>query len=192
MNDARRCAVHEGRRAFCLLCAALPLSATKVRAVEAAPEQVKAAYLLKFPGFVEWPPHAFEQARSPFFVIAVAGADDVYATLHELATTNPVQGRPTRVLRLARPEPSTPTHLLFVGNDLSGQLSSWVGAYAGKPVVIVADTPNGLERGAALNFVQVGDRLRFEASPGAAERVGIRLSSRLLGVAERVLKGDAS
>ena len=55
-------------------------------------------------------------------------------------------------------------------------------------MVIVADTAGALESGAALNFVEIDNRLRFEAAPAAAERSGLRLSSRLLGVAERVLK----
>lgn len=195
MSDRPHGAGRGRRRALCALCAALPwalpLPGGRARAAEATIEQVKAAYLLKFPGFVEWPPQAFDGARSPL-VIAVAGADDVYATLRELAPANPVQGRPIEVLRLQSPEPSTPTHLLFVGAERAAQLPAWIAAYAGRPVVVVADTAGGLESGAALNFVEVGNRLRFEAAPSAAERVGLRLSSRLLGVAERVLKGDPS
>lgn len=195
MSTRPHCVGYGRRRVLCTLCAALPcalgLPARRARAAEAAIEQVKAVYLLKFPGFVEWPAHVFVSARSPF-VIAVAGADDVYAALQELAPANPVQGHPIEVLRLQRPEPSTPTHLLFVGNERSTQLSAWVASYAERPVVVVADTAGGLESGAALNFVEVGDRLRFEAAPSAAERVGLRLSSRLLGVAERVLKAGSS
>lgn len=93
-----------------------------------------------------------------------------------------------RPARPQRPEPSLFTHLLFVGHELSSRLPTWVAACGQRPVVVVAEAAGGLEKGAALNFVAVGDRLRFEASPGAAERVGIRLSARLLGVAERVLK----
>lgn len=180
---------------MCALCAAVPgllaLRPGPVCAAEAPIEQVKAAYLLKFPSFVDWPASAFPSATSPF-VIAVSGAGDVYAALRELAPGHPLHGRPIEVLRLQRPEPTTTTHLVFVGNDRSSQLPAWVAAYAARPVVVVADTVGGLESGAALNFVEVGNRLRFEASPGAAERSGLRLSSRLLGVAERVLKGESS
>lgn len=182
------------RRVLCALCAAFPCTALRgrsARAAEAPIEQVKAAYLLKFPGFVEWPAYAFASANSPF-VIAVCGADDVYAEMRALALRHPVQGRRVALLRLRHPEPSTVTHLVFVGKDRSAQLPAWVAAYSGRPIVIVADTVGGLESGAALNFVEVGDRLRFEASPAAAEREGLRLSSRLLGVAERVLKERAS
>jgi hypothetical protein len=38
-----------------------------------------------------------------------------------------------------------------------------------------------------LNFVPVQGRIRFEAAPVVAERAGLKLGSRLLAVAERVL-----
>ncbi|MBW7924468.1 MAG: YfiR family protein [Burkholderiaceae bacterium] len=173
------------------MCAIAPwdlwLRAGRAVATHAAVEQVKAAYLLKFPDFVEWPPHAFPTANSPF-VIAVSGADDVYLELRAMASGSRVLGRAVDVLRLQNPEPGIVTQLVFVGKDRAGQLPTWVDAYAGRPVVIVADTAGALESGAALNFVEIDDRLRFEAAPAAAERSGLRLSSRLLGVAERVLK----
>lgn len=184
------CARRKVLRVLCMvfLSWGLSLHVGRAGATEAPIGQVKAAYLLKFPDFVEWPRHAFPDPSSPF-VIAVSGADDVYVELRGLAPGNRVQGRPVEVLRLQNPEPKSILHLVFVGSDRSGQLSGWAAAYAGRPVVVVADTPGGLESGAMLNFVEADDRIRFEAAPAAAERAGLRLSSRLLGVAERVLKG---
>ncbi len=193
MNQAASRAQRRRRTVLRALCAAASVAGLSpwlrgAGAAQATIEQVKAAYLLKFPDFIEWPPHAFSNATAPF-VIAVSGADDVYGELRELAPVNRVQGRRIEVLRLPHPEPGTVTHLVFVGSDRSSELPGWVAAYAGRPVVVVADTAGGLESGAMLNFVEVDNRLRFEAAPAAAEGAGLRLSSRLLGVAERVLKG---
>jgi hypothetical protein len=38
-----------------------------------------------------------------------------------------------------------------------------------------------------LNFIAIDGKVRFEAAPAAAERVGLKLGARLLAVAERVL-----
>lgn len=187
---AQRCR----RTVLRVLCAGAPLLVSlrlqRAGAAQAPVEQVKAAYLLKFPEFIEWPPSAFPTAASPF-VIAVSGADGVYVELRAMATGSRVLGRAVEVRRLQNPEPGFVTQLVFVGNDRAAQLPAWVDAYAGRPVAIVADTAGGLESGATLNFVETAARLRFEAAPAAAERSGLRLSSRLLGVAERVLKGGA-
>jgi hypothetical protein len=57
----------------------------------------------------------------------------------------------------------------------------------GSPVLVVSDSPRGLQLGSMLNFVAVEGRIRFEASPQSADHAGIKLGSRLLAVAERVL-----
>ena len=51
----------------------------------------------------------------------------------------------------------------------------------------IPDQPAGLPFYAALNFVLVDRRVRFEASVRAAERAHLKLSARLLEVAERVV-----
>jgi hypothetical protein len=55
----------------------------------------------------------------------------------------------------------------------------------GRSILVVAE--DGLEPGVMLNFVPIGGRVRFEAAPVAAERVGLKLGARLLAVAERVV-----
>jgi YfiR/HmsC-like len=55
----------------------------------------------------------------------------------------------------------------------------------------VTDAPEGLERGGVINFITT-DRVQFEASVEAANGAGLRLNPRLLSVAIRVKKGDAS
>lgn len=164
----------------------LALPAARAQAAQATVEQVKAAYLHKFPDYVQWPAGAFAGPDSPM-VVAVAGADDVYVELQGLAQSHP-PGRRMKVLHLSRPDPGTPVHLLYIGKDFARELPAWIAAYRDRPVVTVADAPRGLEAGAVMNFVEVGDRVRFEASPAAAGRTGVRLSSRLLGVAERIVK----
>jgi hypothetical protein len=149
-------------------------------------DEVKAAYIHKFAGYVDWPPGAFADAAAPC-VVGVVGSDVVYAELLHVAAGRPVQGRTVQVRLLTRPEQAAGVHMLFIGHDAWPVARSWIAAVKGRPVVVVTDAPNGSAMGAALTFVQVNDRLRFEASVRAAEQAGLRLSSRLLAVAQRVV-----
>ena len=65
-------------------------------------------------------------------------------------------------------------------------LTPWLQRERDRPLLIVADGAQGLEAGALLAFVLVENRLRFEASLRAAERSGLKVSSRLLALAQRV------
>ena len=53
-------------------------------------------------------------------------------------------------------------------------------------MLVVTQAEAGLAAGAALNFVVEGGRVRFEASPRAAEGRALKLSSSLLSVARAV------
>jgi hypothetical protein len=56
-------------------------------------------------------------------------------------------------------------------------------------MLVVTECDNGLQLGSVINFRIVDERVRFDVALDAAERNGIKLSSRLLTVANRVQKG---
>jgi len=165
--------------------------ATRAAAQNPAPtaDQVKAVYLHKFPGYVEWPAKSFPDPGTPF-VIGIVGADAVYAELARLLVGRTMQGRPVELHHLSRIDPPRELHMLYVGQDVGAEASAGIiAAYKGKPVLTVSDLPRGLEAGAALNFLEADKRVRFEAAPAVAEQAGLHLSSRLLAVAEHVSGG---
>jgi hypothetical protein len=151
-------------------------------AQQALEHEVKAAFLFKFPAFVEWPNGG---ASGRPFVIAAAGAPDVVAELARIAEGRQIHGRPVRVRALAEGESAAGVQMVFVGRD-SPRLRELVRALAGTPTLVVSDTPAGLEQGAMINFVPSEGRVRFDVAPAAAEKSGLRLSSRLLAVAQNV------
>ena len=51
------------------------------------------------------------------------------------------------------------------------------------PVLTVADTDGFLDDGGIINFKLEGSKVRFEINQQAAERVGIKISSKLLRLA---------
>jgi hypothetical protein len=148
-------------------------------------EQVKAAYLQKFPNFVTWPDASFADSSAPI-VIGTRGADPVFQEMAKLATGQAAQGRPLVVRRLSEGAPPGDLHVLYIGPQADPATVKTWSALAARHVLVVTDGPDGLERGGVLNFVQSGGKVRFEVSLSAAQRAELKLSSRLLGVAERV------
>jgi hypothetical protein len=163
---------------------AIAVSAASAQ-TSATADQVKAAYILKFGGYVDWPASAFRDDDAPL-VVCVAGSDSVYDELARIAVGRPVQRRRVEVRRVRSPEQIGAAHVLFVGSEAWRDGGSWVQATRGKPIAVVTDAPRGLEAGALLAFVEVENRVRFEASVRAAELAHLQLSARLLAVAVRV------
>lgn len=172
-----------------LLAALLGLPALRAQPVSATEYQVKAAYLLKFGSYVEWPPQAFEQRDSPF-VIGVLAADAVAEEVERAAVAAMVEGRPVQVRRL---EPSdagtTGAHMVFIDRSRSGQLADTLALVRGRPLLTVTESEQALAQGGMINFVIVENKVRFDIALAPAEAGQLKISARLLSVARRVLKG---
>jgi hypothetical protein len=168
---------------FLLFAAALlPASAAAQQATEAG---IKAAFLYKFPGYIEWPANAFAAPDAPF-VIGVVGSEEVAAELERLVPGRSINNRPVVVRRLREGESPKGAHLVFVGRG-EPNVRAVVRAAQQNGALVVTETERGLESGSSINFVLVDDRVGFEVSLDAAERSGHRISSRMLAVARRVV-----
>jgi hypothetical protein len=150
----------------------------------AAQRRIEAAYLYKFGAYITWPAEAFQGADSPF-VIGVAGDDTMADDLTTLVAGRSVGGRPVLVRRVRAGESATGIHLLFIAAG-TPQGDAMVAAVRDKPIVTVTEGDDGLERGADMSFVLVDNRVRFEVALDVATRDGVKVSSQLLSVAEKV------
>ncbi len=150
--------------------------------------QVKAAFLYKFGGFVDWPPSAFSAPDSAV-TIGVIGADALAAELERVAAGRNVQGRPVGVRRLKRNESLAGLHILFVGQGETARLDEILQEAKGRPLLVVTESEQSQPRGSMINFVTVDDRVRFDIALAPAERGNLRISARLLGVARKVITG---
>lgn len=150
--------------------------------------QIKAAYLYKFAGHVEWPPTAYADAAAPF-TIGVVGASDIADELMRQKAGRSVNERPVEVRVLKAGEPVRGVQLVFVGGADGAQLRRLLEPFKAMPALTISDAPGAMEAGSVINFVLVDNRLRFEVSLGNAERHGLKVSARLLAVAQRVDTG---
>ncbi|HET8699150.1 MAG TPA: YfiR family protein [Gammaproteobacteria bacterium] len=145
--------------------------------------EVKAAFLYHFGTYVQWPPSTRDSGP---ITIAVLGADAVVDELRAFLPGRKIQGRAVEVRPLGRIEDLGDDEVLFIGGDRNGNLRVLIEAVGKRPVLLVTDAPDGLDRGAMVNFQIVDGRVRFETSVPRAEEAGLMLSSRLLSAALRV------
>ncbi len=146
-------------------------------------DDVKAAFLYRFGTYVEWP--VVKAAGDPI-TIAVLGAPSVAMLLANYVPGRTIQGRPVEVRPIARIEDVRDAELVFIGREHGAMLSELVDALGQRPVLVVAEAPDGLRHGAMVNFQLVDQRVRFEISLRNAKAAGLVLSSRLLSAAIRV------
>jgi hypothetical protein len=182
------------RRASLPLCLALlspgarpqPVNAAE-REPQQAVHQIKAAYLFKFLGFVEWPASAFADPAAPIR-IGVMAADGLAAELERAVAGRQVQGRPVATQRLPPTELPRGLHLLYTGRGAQARLPTLLPQSRGQALLTVSESDGSPVPGSAITFVVDDDRLRFDVAPAVAEQHHVRISARLLAVARRVLE----
>jgi len=155
--------------------------------LEASEASVKAAFLYKFPGYIDWPASTFPSAAAPF-TFGVMGQDDVAAELERLVAGKQWSGHPMAVRRVNGDNGLAGLQVLFVGRGAGDRVGAVVRAAQLPGLLVVTENEKGLTYGAAINFVLLEDRVGFEVAPEAAERNGLRISSRMLAVARRVVQ----
>lgn len=170
-----------------LVSAALLAAPPGLQAQAAGEYELKAAFLYNFTKFVEWPPAAFSDGS---FRVCVLGDDPFGKSLKDL-TGQEAAGRRLQVLAfqdaIARPEDC---HILFVSRSERGRLPAILSEVRKSPVLTVADTDGFLSDGGIINFLLEGTKIRFEINQEAADRAGIKISSKLLRLAKNVKGGS--
>lgn len=150
--------------------------------------KVKAAFLYKFLGYTEFPASAFADPAAPV-VIGVVEADELAAELARIVAGRTVQARPIAVKQFKEHEAPAGVHLLFIGGTDGTRLRSVLKAAQPAPMLVVTEAEHGLRQGSVINFKIVDERVRFDISLEAADKNSVKLSSRLLTVANYVHKG---
>jgi len=153
---------------------------------QTAEYRVKAAFLYKFGGYVEWPQGVFAKPDSPI-AIGVIGADALAEELARIVAGRTINGRPVTVRKLRPGEAVARLHVLFVGRSDSSRLADILAAEKGQPLLTVTESEEALELGSMINFVVVEEKVRFDIAPPPSESSNLKISARLLGVARKVV-----
>lgn len=165
--------------AICLLLLVLP--AVRAAANQPYEQDVKAAYLYNFTRFVTWPQDSIRNA-APFRVCAVAD-QHMMGVIERTMAGELVGGRSVATVAPEDPEQARQCQILFIGRSAAERGRSMLAAVRDLPVLTVGESSGFIRHGGAIEFVMDGKNVRFDISPGQAERVGLSISSRLLAVA---------
>lgn len=147
---------------------------------------VKAAYLVKFAPFINWPETAFSSPTAPL-TICVVGTDPFGAVLDRAASGQRDGDRPLALRRMATFDPEVSCQILFAGGEPQ-EVAAVLAQIKDRPVVTVTDADRPAR--SVISFVVVSNHVRFDIDEAAADAVGIKISSKLLSLAHAVNRGE--
>jgi hypothetical protein len=153
----------------------------------ATPEyKVKAAFLYNFATLTEWPSNTFTNTTEPF-VIGVLGRDPFGSSLDTIFRGKTLEGRPISIVRFSGVREVHGCHLLFIPASEEARLPSILSHLSSQPVLTVGDSAHFAWRGGIIGLVNHGEEIHFEINLEAAKKARLKLSSKLLRLAETVL-----
>ncbi len=144
--------------------------------------RLKAAFLYNFALFTDWPSEVGNTLN-----LCIYGSDPFGSEIDGLEG-KPVLKRRIAVHRPTRIESLKDCQVVFITGSAASSLPQVIASLHGAVVLTVADSPGAAEQGAALNMSVVMGRTTFEANLEAARSAKLVLSSKLLGLATRVLQ----
>jgi len=144
--------------------------------------ELKAAFLLSFASFVEWPPAAFSGPEAPV-AFCVFGNDPFGGTLNQVAKGKKIDGRAVLIRATSDAASLRSCHVVFApGSEMRGY-SKIASTLSDLSILTVGETNDFSESGGIVTFVTDDDRLRFGINSLAADRAHLKVSSRLLQLA---------
>jgi len=149
--------------------------------------QVKAAFLINFPKYVEWPAETFAETNSPI-VVAVLGETKVTEEIQKVIAGRTINGREIVLKRLASGEESGVCHILFISAAEQQHSPNLLAKLKDTSILTVGESDDFLERGGMINLARRDQKIALEVNLTAADKRRIKISSKLLSVAT-VVKG---
>lgn len=173
-------------------------------------EKIKAAFIYNFLNFVDWPSKETVDSNDPI-TIGVIGSRDFLLALKPVEQKKS-KNRSISVKYFAGYEKLKKSDnsgdrewnekiealkvcdaLLLCTCDF-GPIESSAGivkALGGSPILTVGETDSFVESGGIISFVMEDEKVRFEINNVAAKRAKLKIRSKLLRLAKRVIEEDA-
>jgi hypothetical protein len=148
---------------------------------------VKAAYLLNFARFVEWPPEVL-LASAPLDIVVV-GEDAFAGSLEELLRGKLANGHPIRLRHVRWDAILTTYQIVFISGSEEQHLPQILHFLGKSSVLTVSDIDRFSLRGGVIEFRSIGNRVRFDINRTAAQTARLNISSKLLSVARTIQEG---
>jgi hypothetical protein len=167
-----------------LLCVLYSDSAWSSEEITVTEYEVKAAFLLNFIRFVNWSDRTRGETGNEL-ILGIVGEDRFGKALNLIRGAE-IKGKTLVVKNTVDSNSLTSCDILFISSSEKDQLPSIMAAVKDLSVLTVSEIEGFAQRGGMINFIIVGNKIRFEINPDAAKQAGIHISSQLLQLAQIV------
>ena len=151
--------------------------------------ELKAAFLFHFAQLADWPAGALQPENRPF-VICTTGEGSIVVTLQRAVEGKQIHAHSALVRSLRETDRPTGCDALFVVGENSKWTAAFLASVGDSPILTVGESADFLHQGGMIAFCPQENKIGFNINLKAAQKGGIKISSRLLLLAKSVI-GEA-
>ena len=138
--------------------------------------KIKAVFIYNFTKYIEWP----SNSTSGEFTIGILGSNEaLYSELDKMSKVKKVANQTFSIKKFSSISEVNAPHILYIPADSTEELSKAVSLLKGKSTLIVTEKAGMAQKGAAINFVIVGSRQKFELNKANVEKHNLKVASTL-------------
>lgn len=143
--------------------------------------KIKAVFIYNFTKYIEWP----EEYKTGEFTIGILGQNEaLFQELDKMSKVKKVSNQSFSIKNFEDPNNLGNPHILYIPEDSSEELNKALTNLKGKSTLVITDKPGLAKQGAAINFVVVGSRQKFELNKANIEQRNLKVASVLEQLAE--------
>jgi hypothetical protein len=147
--------------------------------------QLKAAFLFNFTKFVEWPPEVYNTPQDAIGV-CILGRSSIAKALEQAVSGKLAEQRKLVIRQLSDPRQVVSCQILFVSSSSRTRWRSILSDPKCIGVLTVGETDGFISEGGVINLKNDDGKVRIQINVEAADRQKLRISSRLLSLAQIV------
>ena len=184
-----------------LLCMWFVTSSAQAGGVPIKEYEVKAGFIYRITTFVEWPD---ENESSSELIIGIIGKDpfgDIFDPIRNKSTLNKqiiirlfqglveLKNKDNKGEPVIHPdlEEIQKCHVLFICPSEQNEYKSILNMVQDSNILTIGDRTGFLEAGGILNFLMEDNKIQFEINMIAAKQANLKIRSKLLRIARRVI-----
>jgi hypothetical protein len=142
--------------------------------------QVKAAFLYNFAKFVDW---RLGPNGAPITFCTFAG-DPLSEVLRHSLSGKTINNRPLLTREIPAPKDAQNCQVVFINGDNTKQLLTTINSMPGAGTLTIGDSDQFAVWGGMIQLIKGSNKFRFAINVDAVNRNGLRISSKLLRLAE--------
>jgi hypothetical protein len=153
----------------------------------ASPYEIKAAFLIKFTDFIEWPKLSFDKDPE-HFVLGILGRN-VFHNLFDPFVGKKIQGRSFEIRHFKGMNEISlvsDVQMLFVSCSETPHFEHIFQQLDTRGMLTISDSPEFIRYGGTIVFVKKGSHIGFEINRASEKRAGLKIGSDLLQLATHV------